>query len=225
MMPPNFKNTVVTVDLDDTLYAEIDYYRSGVRAVCREIAVLFGRDIEPALLDYEAEGGRDLWTEACNLLNLPLTVKDQFLWIYRLHVPDIALSPNVVSTLAALNASCRKVVILTDGRSISQRRKLAALGLTEFEAYISEEWGSVKPDSARFLAIMRRYPGAHYAYVADNPNKDFVAPNQLGWKTIGVRDRGRNIHTCDLNAKPLDYRPGAWIDCFADIIDSLSEAP
>jgi len=35
--------------------------------------------------------------------------------------------------------------------------------------------------------------GSALAYVGDNPLKDFVAPNQLGWKTIRLR-MNRQLH-------------------------------
>ena len=101
---------------------------------------------------------------------------------------------------------------MTDGRSITQRLKLRALGLGDIPAYVSEEYGGAdKPDPTRFLAIVNDFPADHYVYVADNPGKDFFAPNDLGWLTIGVRHNGRGIH-------PQDTSPGGaggpdvWVD-------------
>jgi putative hydrolase of the HAD superfamily len=34
--------------------------------------------------------------------------------------------------------------------------------------------------------MMQRHPGLQYIYIADNPAKDFVAPNLLGWKTVQI---------------------------------------
>ena len=42
--------------------------------------------------------------------------------------------------------------------------------------------------------LFRSEVGAEeYWYVGDNPAKDFVAPNSLGWKTIGVKV-SRRVH-------------------------------
>ena len=38
-------------------------------------------------------------------------------------------------------------------------------------------------------------------YVGDNTEKDFFAPNQLGWKTVCILNDGRNIHQQDFELK------------------------
>ena len=40
---------------------------------------------------------------------------------------------------------------------------------------------------------MKKYPDADFYYVGDNPKKDFIAPNVLGWETICLLDSGCNI--------------------------------
>ena len=39
------------------------------------------------------------------------------------------------------------------------------------------------------------------AYVADNPAKDFVAPNTLGWLTIRIRRPGTKHGRCRSSAR------------------------
>jgi putative hydrolase of the HAD superfamily len=42
---------------------------------------------------------------------------------------------------------------------------------------------------------MEAHPAAaRFLYVGDNPDKDFLAPNRLGWTTVMVRDE-RNLHS------------------------------
>ena len=31
-------------------------------------------------------------------------------------------------------------------------------------------------------------------YIADNPKKDFIAPKQLGWNSIGILNENTRIH-------------------------------
>jgi putative hydrolase of the HAD superfamily len=209
-------NTVVAIDLDDTLYPEADYRRSGITAVSRRIQALYGRDIEAAL-QAAGEDGADIWQLACSLLGAPPSAKDQFLWIYRLHEPAIALSADTAETLDWLERACRRIIIITDGRSTSQRAKLRALGLAHHEALISEETGGEKPDPTRFEAIMRAHPGSPCVYFADNPQKDFIAPNRLGWRTVGLRGTARNVHSSDDTRLPPSHRPHVWVDRFCDL--------
>jgi putative hydrolase of the HAD superfamily len=112
-------------------------------------------------------------------------------------------------------------VILTDGRSITQRLKLHALGLSHLKAYISEEWASEKPDDRRFRQIMVDFQAASYVYVADNPRKDFVAPNLLDWLTVGLRASGKSIHSQDCEGLPSGYSPRKWIRGWDELMESL----
>ena len=79
-----------------------------------------------------------------------------------------------------------RVAILSDGRSITQRLKLKSVGLEGIPCFISEDYGSVKPDSSRYLAVEDKWPQSKYVYIGDNPEKDFKAPNEMGWLTLGA---------------------------------------
>lgn len=215
------KDCVVVFDLDDTLYAEYDYQTSGIKAVAMEIFDLYGRNIVEELLQWRSQGERDIWGRACRLLGLPESLKDSLLWIYRLHKPDIVLDDGTLREIKKLGAAMKKVVILTDGRSVSQRKKIEALGLSDLPVYISEEYQSEKPGHARFYTIMRDYPAARYFYIGDNPVKDFIAPNALGWFTVGLRGGEHNIHSQCIDGLHQSAFPREWIDsiyCLSDIL-------
>lgn len=144
MITPDLSDWVVVFDLDDTLYQESDYNLSGIKAVADELEKLYRKNIKEQLLSVcEIKG--DVWGRACELLALPVLVKESFLWMYRLHEPKIELYQNVADVLKEVAASAKQVAILTDGRSITQRLKLEALGLLEYPLYISEEYSSNKP--------------------------------------------------------------------------------
>ena len=214
-------DVVVVLDLDDTLYAEYDYQTSGIRAVGKTIAELYGQNITDQILGWRDEGERDLWGRACLLLDLPAMVKESLLWIYRLHDPEISLDEATVNALSQIKSIVKEVVILTDGRSFSQRKKLHALELADLQAYISEEYQSEKPDPLRFEAIMRDFPACEYLYVGDNPKKDFIAPNALGWKTVAIRGGLKNIHAQATDGLPSSALPKMWINSLSEMIELL----
>jgi putative hydrolase of the HAD superfamily len=220
MALPEPKDTVVVLDLDDTLYKEVDYHASGLVAVSRWIESLYGISVTAGLRELQESGEPDLLAGLCRLAGLPLSVKESLLWAYRLHQPDISLTSQTADLLKNLESKY-PVAILTDGRSISQRLKLKALGLSHLPVYISEEHGADKPSPLRFELIMREMPAAHYVYVGDNPKKDFLAPNALGWTTIGLRDDGRNIHRQDLSKLLPNQLPSRWIDSLDEILTSI----
>ena len=42
-------------------------------------------------------------------------------------------------------------------------------------------------------------PSNKYIYVGDNVDKDFIAPNELGWLSIGLMPNPSFIHYCNEN--------------------------
>jgi putative hydrolase of the HAD superfamily len=215
----DLSETVVVFDLDDTLYPEDAYVRSGIVAACRQAARLYGTDHAAELLALRDSGQRDWLTALCALLPDGPSVRDCLLWTYRLHEPRIALSDEARLAVEVVIARAKAVAILTDGRSITQRLKLRALGLGDLPAYISDEYGGAdKPDPTRFQAVVRDHPAARYVYVADNPAKDFVTPKALGWRTIGVRAGAAAIHPCE-GATPATHAPDDWIASIENVLD------
>jgi len=208
---------VVVFDLDDTLYAEYDYQTSGINAVGKAIKELYGIDLTRQILDWRTEGEMDLWGRACCESHLPISVKDSLLWIYRLHQPEIMLDQTTFDALAEVKLMVKEIVILTDGRSVTQRKKLNALGLGDVRAYISEDYQSEKPCPARFQAIMQDNPASRYLYVADNPEKDFIAPITLGWQTIGLRGGVRGIYRQSFESLPIGSLPAKWISSLNEL--------
>ena len=217
----DLSQTVVALDLDDTLYPEAAYRASGLREVCIWVKALYGKSVSPEIASQHASEDADPLAEICHAAGLPMSVKESLLWIYRLHAPDLTLTAEVSDCVNTLVVQCKAVVILTDGRSISQRQKLKALGLSHLPAYISDDHDSVKPDLLRFNLIMRDYPAQRYVYLGDNPKKDFLAPNALSWLTIGLRGDATNIHSQDVSGLPIENLPTKWISSMKELKASL----
>lgn len=215
------KSTFVVFDLDDTLYKENEYHDSGILAVSQLVKKLYNVDLSNKLFQWKKEGVKDLLKNLCKELKLPLKVKETFIWQYRLHSPSLNLCISAQELLKKLNDYAAGVAILTDGRSISQRLKLSALGLLNFPVYISEEWGSEKPDELRFNEIMNKHPASSYIYIGDNPQKDFKAPNELGWSTVGIFGNEHNIHSQVCDGLSDAYRPEIWFDDLNQIRDLI----
>ena len=220
MATNNPSSTVVVFDLDDTLYKEADYQASGLEAVCRLVETLYGKSVRKEVFRLQQVGERDVLAGICTILGAPLSVKETLLWFYRLHEPAIALDTDISTTMQQLELDYQ-LAVLTDGHSISQRLKLKALGLGHLQTYISEDHQDNKPSTARFRIIMRDMPAERYVYVGDNPAKDFIAPNQLGWITIGLRDDGRNVHNQTSIHFSSAQLPKIWIDHFSQIINAI----
>lgn len=189
----------VVFDLDDTLYLERDYVRSGFHAVGEQVLKQFGvRDFGATCWHLFCDGVRtgtlNRTLELCELPTDPESVGN-LVHTYRTHKPAITLLPDARTLLAQVRRSC-KMGLITDGRGLQQRLKVEALGLQQsFDAIVyTADLGpdAGKPAPAAYVA-MEEMLGGHpdgFVYVGDNPAKDFIVPNDRGWYTIRVRRAG-----------------------------------
>lgn len=222
---------VICFDLDDTLCKEIDYLKSAYREIslyaaehCRgcsdPVAVLAHKAYEAMFAAYHE--GQNAFEELNKFLGLSLPVSD-YLYIYRNHKPKIDLLEDVAQTLDTLKTEGVRIGLITDGRSVQQRNKIEALCLRRWirneDIVISEDFGSEKPALANFEYFMNRYPECHdFTYVGDNPRKDFIAPNALGWLTVCLKDDGRNIHKQDFTSITALALPKKTIESLKELI-------
>ena len=171
------------------MYSEKDYVYSGLKAVSQCF---------PDYIDFYGkcckafESGVPIFdTVLSNLGIFTQENKWKCLQTYREHVPTINLYNGVKELIQEIRARGMKVGILTDGRPSGQRKKISALGLEELvdEIIVTDEIGGElfrKPNDIAFRIMQRKMgiPFENMVYVGDNPKKDFIAPQQLGMRTI-----------------------------------------
>ena len=220
--------SAVVFDLDDTLYPEREYIRSGYRAVARLVRDKLACD--HPLEDWlwrrfclgRANGALDAMNEH---FALGLAGEDirRLVEEYRRHTPTIQPYADVPQLLETLAGSCR-LGMLSDGFLPAQRLKLEALKLGDvFEAVVfTEEMGRDKwkpsPDGFVRLAELLDTPHEACAYVADNPAKDFLAPNALGWLSVQfLRDGQVHAH----NPAPPGGKPQKIVRSAEQLLEAL----
>lgn len=190
----------VVFDMDDTLCLERDYVKSGFRAVARHAAPENPEPVFDALWQMFESGVRgdtfnrllEQFPEVAAQCAIPDLVE-----AYRSHAPDIDIIPAMRDLLVRLRQEGVKLGLLSDGPLVSQQTKVDALGVAELVDYVvltdamgRECW---KPSPAGFERLARELELEHceLAYIGDNPTKDFIAPNTLGWQTIRLRLAGQ----------------------------------
>lgn len=186
---------VLVFDLDDTLYLERDYVRSGFECVGQSLRDRYG--ISGAGLyawKLFKEGVRgDTFNRIAAKFELPQESVQLMVSIYREHEPMIALEPDAEKFLDDLEPDVIGTGIITDGFAAGQWKKVRALGLDQIVDHIivtgdhGREW--TKPSRKPFERIESSFPagGVEFTYFGDNPMKDFEAPRELGWRTVRVR--------------------------------------
>jgi len=212
--------TVIVLDLDDTLYPESDYVRSGMAHVCNTLESLLGRPLKESFHTALLSGEKDWLDALCRVASLPASIKDSLKWLYRLHLPSIQLDPACAHFIERMLREAAAVAILTDGRAVTQRLKIKALGLSHLPVYVSEEYQSEKPDPARFQAIEQTYQASAYVYIGDNPQKDFIVGNAAGWTTIGLIGSG-NVHSQETSGLPEGAIPHYWVNNWNEMYNIL----
>jgi putative hydrolase of the HAD superfamily len=187
---------VIVFDLDDTLFPESAFAVSALAAVGRLACQAYGwDDYGDRLAALHAAGHRpDLFQAAATETGRsPLTAEQlaAFLACYREHRPSVLPWYADASEAFRVLHPRFPFELISDGYLPTQRHKAAALGLEQWirRPVFTEELGRScwKPAPAAFELLMARHPGERFAYVADNPAKDFVAPRALGWLSVRIR--------------------------------------
>lgn len=180
----------VIFDLDDTLYLEKEYVKSGYSAIEEFIGIEGAAD---KMWTYFEKGlpAVDMFLEEVGQLE----IKDRCIELYRENIPNITLFDGVEPLIKRLKANGIKVGIITDGRPTGQRNKIYALGLDDKvdDIIITDELGGEqfrKPCDISFRIMQRRWkiPFEELIYIGDNIYKDFQAPKQLGMQWIHINN-------------------------------------
>lgn len=216
--------TTVVFDLDDTLYDEIEYCKSGFAVVAEFLAnrpesrpSSMGEGEAPpaerifAVLWEQFTAGNRTKTFNAALDELGIGYDDELIGelieVYRNHSPKITLPQDSRDALCELSTKY-KLALLTDGFLPGQQFKVQALKIEKYFKSIvyTEQLGREcwKPSPAGFEKIMQalKVEAENMVYVADNEKKDFIAPNKLGFSTIQLI-RPARIH------RAVSGEPGA----------------
>lgn len=191
--------TTVVFDMDDTLYAEIDYCKSGFAAVAEFIAKSpdFSTSAAPEAIfeclwsQFNSGNRQRTFNAALDQLGIDYGDQDVLglVKVYREHIPQISLPEDSRRILDALKTKYR-LAMLSDGFLPAQRLKVEALGIEKYfecivytEALGREFW---KPHTKGFEFILKELDqkAENCVYIGDNPKKDFIGPNSLGFVTI-----------------------------------------
>jgi len=212
----------VVFDMDDTLFLEHEYVLSGFRHIAGLVAesARSSPDEIFAFLNASAEKsenrGRilDTLVEEYPSLGRAWSV-NRLIEEYRCHIPRIGLFRGAASMLSELRRAGAHLAVITDGASQSQHRKAEALELARRVdlLIVTDDQGIEcrKPNPYAYRKVSETFgcgPDA-CVYVGDNPAKDFLAPRELGWKTIRIRFP-KQLHA---KVEPLDPQAAPSIEC------------
>ena len=217
------KYKIIVFDLDDTLFKEIDYLKSGYHHIASLVSnVYIAEDgVYQLMLNTYLQGG-DSFATVVQKYGFRSFSVEWMQGVYRNHKPKISLDDDTKDMLDRLKTNGVKLGVITDGRTRQQQNKMDALELSKYmdknDIVINVKADRFKPDRRSFRHFMNKYGEfCDYWYVGDNTDKDFLAPNSLGWTTVCLLDDGMNIHKQCFDKDPI-YLPKYKISRIGEIL-------
>lgn len=213
----------VVFDLDDTLYPEIDYVKSGFSEVGKQLEKRFGiKSAYQKLFDFFRIDKNDVYGRLLRDCKISFNESDidDLIEIYRTHKPKLTLSCEVKETLSTLSLKGLKLGIITDGRPHQQWAKIQALDLDKLvdKIIVTDELGGIefrKPNPIAFekMCIEFNIQPSDMVYVGDNPKKDFAVKKYLPIKTVQI------MSGLYQNEEYLDgFKPNILIDYLPNLL-------
>lgn len=221
----------VIFDLDDTLYDEISYCKSGFDAVAECLS--------QSHLDLNKEQVFDaFWDEFCNgdktkvfnhglsrvNINPDRHLVKSLVEVYRQHRPEMSLPKESKAVLKILSGNY-KLGLLSDGFLPAQELKVEVLGIAKYfqaivytEALGREFW---KPSTVGFEKICKdlQVEASECVYIADNVAKDFYPANKLGFASSIQLVSSKGVHKTRLKGK--DYAAKVKIESLSQLPELL----
>jgi putative hydrolase of the HAD superfamily len=221
----------IIFDLDDTLYPEHAYVRSGFEAVAAWASANLGIAVDDGFAELTSlfeQGVRgntfDIWLRDHAIRRDSHVPK--LIQIYRDHRPTIQAFPGTIELLEELSHDYA-LGLLTDGFGPTQQQKVAALGLAP---YLKEQLythalgnGGGKPSSRPYRLILGGLgvEGREAIYVGDNPMKDFIGARRERMGTVRVRTP-QGIYR-DVEPPSFDHAPDREIEDLQHLPDVLPD--
>ena len=187
---------IIIFDLDDTLYDEINYVKSGFEEVSKFLNKNFSinkNDSFDFMMNFLNKNGRGRIFNSIlkqygiyNKKNLMSCIST-----YRKHKPKIYMSKDIINLLLKLGKK-NPLYLVTDGNKIVQKNKVDSLNIEYLfkKIFITHRYGinNAKPSLYCFNIIkkMENCNWSDIVYVGDNPKKDFVNLNKVGAKTVRI---------------------------------------
>ena len=184
---------ILIFDLDDTLYTEKEFVKSGFKAVSSYLHLNFKLNKKKIFLqllkNLKKNGRGKIFDSLCFQLKLKkkFLVK-KLIQVYRTHDPKISLSKDAIKILKHYSGLSKYIV--TDGNYLVQKKKINSLKIEKYfkKIYYTNYYGIKynKPSLFCFNKIKKKEKvnWNELVYIGDNPRKDFFNCNKKKILTV-----------------------------------------
>lgn len=203
----------VLFDLDDTLISELDYVKSGYKAIAVYLEPIVHLSVDiifTSLWELFQVDSKMVFNRFFDSLNIKYK-KEQILElisIYRNHEPNIQFYDDVLPFLNYLKESNIKTGIISDGFLETQKAKLEAIEANKYfdKIILTEELGREywKPHPKAFEMMKEAFAceWEEMIFIGDNPEKDFYIKQIFPIKTIRI-DREKQVYRLAVYLKDI----------------------
>lgn len=203
----NSKKFCLCIDLDDTLYNEIDYVISGYDSFEKWYHFQYKK-----IIKYKLDKNEILK----NLKNhVQLFIKKnqineinsyKIIEFIRNHKPNILINNKNLKKLETLKLLFKNLVLTTNGRSITQNNKINCLGIKKYfkKIIISEEIGARKPQKMFYEILFKEFNNHNFIFIGDNFSIDLELPSIYGHKVILIQNKKNRLHELEKKTKNIE---------------------
>ena len=189
------KTKLIIFDLDNTLYNEEDYLKSGYKAVAKILANKVERSekniYNRMLKIYRSGGGFETFQKYLIENQHSIELLPKMIEKYRYHKPSITITKRKVQLLKKLSSSGRKLALITNGDADRQMLKIKALGIDGYFDYIlitgkylSKKYWKPNPRGYKEILSKLNCRAKETVFVGDNPEIDIEYPLVSGMTAI-----------------------------------------
>lgn len=178
----------VIFDLDDTLYPEISYIKSGFSILCSYLNSLnISANVEEMVKCFSTNASDAIKLYLENIGEYSYNLHNSLLNMHRAHIPNIRPFEHVEQVLIHLKKQNLALGLISDGTPYAQNNKLIGLKLEKYFDYkvYSDSLGGIhcrKPCDVSFRYIQKQMniDFGEMIYIGDNYDRDFYPCEHLG---------------------------------------------
>ena len=207
-------NKILFIDLDDTLFEEIEYVKSGFIEVSKYIADLNGIDgdeiFNQMMYQFNKYGRTGAFNRVMSHFELEYPSISDMIIKYREHRPNIQTYDGVYDSIMRLKSVFDNIFLVTDGIVSVQKNKVSALGLEKYVDGViyCMEYNSPKPSITSIEQYTENIPfdKSKSKMVGDDPFCDIECAYKLGIGVVRVlTGRFKSIKRNKDNSVPEFY--------------------
>jgi putative hydrolase of the HAD superfamily len=200
----------VLLDLDNTLYDEHQFVKSGFKAVSQAMAQKFGINEKTVYRSFShiflKHGRKQVFTQVLGDLGIyDDEIVSEMVEVYRSHMPHISAFRDAHNVLLRIKQKC-SLGLITDGLRGIQENKVKALNLSGYFdviTYADDYGGKYSPKPFLVTLEQLQVTANESVYVDDNPQKGFAVAKELGIQTVRIlRGEHKNLKVDDERCKP-----------------------